>query len=50
MEMFQSCTTSTAGNCWSSVGIYVARRVRRLSEESLRKRVAVVHNIPQNMS
>ena len=49
MEMFQRCTTSTAGNCWSSVGIYVARRVRRLSEESIYKRVSVVHSISQNM-
>ena len=49
MEMFQRCTTSTTGNCRSSVGIYVARKVRRLSEESIYKRVSVVHGISQNM-
>jgi hypothetical protein len=49
MGMFQRCTTFTVGNCWSSVGIYVARRVRRLSEESIRKWVSVVHTISQNM-
>jgi hypothetical protein len=49
MGIFQRCTTSTAGNCWSSVGIYVVRRVRRLSEESTYKRVPVGRNISQNM-
>jgi hypothetical protein len=48
--MFQRCTTYTAGNCWSSVGIYVARRVRWLSEASNSKRVSVAHSISQNMS